>query len=79
VQKGWLKHVTIYLNKPIDSLPVRPIGFLQAHSSIRKESPCQVAFAAKHWKRNVFRKTGIFYQNGYLPTIKYQYVIISNE
>jgi hypothetical protein len=37
VQKGWLKHVTIYLNKPIDSLPVRPIGFLQAHSSIRKE------------------------------------------
>jgi hypothetical protein len=38
VQKGWLKHVTIYLNKPIDSLPVRPIGFLQAHSSIRKES-----------------------------------------
>jgi hypothetical protein len=37
VQKGWLKHVTIYLNKPIDSLPVRLIGFLQAHSSIRKE------------------------------------------
>jgi hypothetical protein len=37
VQKGWLKHVLIYLNKPIDSLVARLTCFLQAHYSIRKE------------------------------------------
>jgi len=37
VQKGWRKHVTIYLNKPIDSLPVRLTSFLHALSLIRKE------------------------------------------
>jgi len=50
VQKGWLKHVTIYLNKPIDSLPVRLIGFLQAHSSIRKST----------WQNKSFGKWKLF-------------------
>jgi hypothetical protein len=39
VQKGWLKHVPFYLNKPIDPPITRLTCFLQAHSSIRKEYP----------------------------------------